>query len=114
MQTIRKTKQMFLDQDMFGHPIGLNFAQRGEEHKTLLGGFWSLLINILLIIYFALCINKIVTGEENLRISTIATLNLEELGDVPYADTSVVFFAIIRKDGIGSATPYINGSGNFS
>ena len=76
MQTIRKTKQMFLEQDMFGHPIGLNFAQRGEEHKTLLGGFWSLIINILLIIYFALCVRKIETGEENLRITTIATLDL--------------------------------------
>ena len=76
MQTISKTKQMFLEQDMFGHPIGLNFAQRGEEHKTLLGGFWSLIINILLIIYFALCVRKIVTGEENLRITTIATLDL--------------------------------------
>ena len=44
----------------------------------------------------------------------MATLNLEELGTVPYADTSVVFFAIIRKDGIGAGTPYINGSAGFS
>ena len=105
---------MFLDQDMFGHPIGLNFAQKGEEHKTMLGGFFSLLINILLIIYFAICVNKLVTGEENLRITTMATLDLVEYEDVSYADTSLTLFAIIRKDGHGSATPYINGSSGFS
>jgi hypothetical protein len=80
----------------------------------MLGGFFSLLINILLIIYFALCVNKLVTGEENLRITTIATLDLVEYGDVSFADTSLTLFAIIRKDGIGAATPYINGSAGFS
>ena len=73
-----------------------------------------MLINILLIIYFALCVRKIVTGEENLRITTMATLDLVEYGDVSYADTSLVLFAIIRKDGIGEGTPYINGSDGFS
>ncbi len=80
----------------------------------MLGGFFSLLINILLIIYFALCVNKLVTGDENLRITTMATLDFEELGDVSYADTSVTFFAVIRKDGIGVKTPYLNGSAGFS
>lgn len=46
----------------------------------MIGGFFSLLINILLIIYFALCVNKLVTGDENLRITTMATLDFEELG----------------------------------
>ena len=73
-----------------------------------------MLINILLIIYFSLCVNKLVTGDDNLRISTMSTLDLEELGDIPYADTSLVFFAIIRKDGIGAGTPYIDGSAGFS
>jgi len=80
----------------------------------MLGGFFSLLINILLIIYFALCVNKLVTGDENLRITTMATLDFEELGDVSYADTSVTFFAVIRKDGIGAKTPHLNGSAGFS
>jgi len=39
---------------------------------------------------------------------------LEELGQVPYADTDVVFFAIIRNDQPGAKTPFIEGSANFS
>jgi hypothetical protein len=81
----------------------------------MIGGFFSSLITILLIIYFALCVKKIVTGDENVKYSTLMTLDLEELGQVSYNDeTDLVMFAIIRKDGIGAATPYINGSGNFS
>lgn len=44
----------------------------------------------------------------------MATLDLVEYGDVSYSDTNVVLFAIIRKDGIGEGTPYINGSDGFS
>jgi hypothetical protein len=36
------------------------------------------------------------------------------MGPVQYQDTNVKFFAVIRKDGIGAKTPYINGSSNFS
>ena len=43
------------------------------------------------------------------------TFDLEEAGEVSYNDeTDLVLFAIIRKDGIGAETPYINGSANFS
>jgi hypothetical protein len=44
----------------------------------------------------------------------MATLDLAEYEDVSYADTGLTLFAIIRKDGHGSATPYINGKGGFS
>lgn len=49
-----------------------------------------------------------------MRVSTLATNNLEELGEIEYKNTNVVFFAIVRKDGIGSSTPYIDGASNFS
>jgi len=50
----------------------------------------------------------LVTGDENVRLSYIATNNLEEMGPVNYQDTNVKFFAIIRKDS-SSIIPYING-----
>jgi len=36
------------------------------------------------------------------------------MGIVKYKDTNVKFFAVIRKDGIGADSPFINGSSNFS
>jgi sorbitol-specific phosphotransferase system component IIC len=55
------------DQDEFGHVIALNFQKKGEEHKTMIGGLFSFLISILLLVYFGLCINKLITGEDNLK-----------------------------------------------
>jgi hypothetical protein len=81
----------------------------------MIGGFFSSLISIILIVYFALCVKKLVTGDENVKYSTLMTFDLEEAGEVSYNDeTDLVLFAIIRKDGIGAETPYINGSANFS
>ena len=81
----------------------------------MIGGLFSFLISILLLVYFGLCINKLITGEDNLKFTQFQTLDLDELGDVSYKqDTDLVLYAIIRKDGFGAQTPYINGSGNFS
>ena len=65
-------------------------------------------------IYFALCIKTLVLGDDNLRITLLGSSDLEELGAVPYSDSSVVFFAIIRNDQPGSPAPYVEGSANFS
>ena len=37
--------------DYFGHPIMLNFNQRGPYHGSLIGGFISILIRILIASY---------------------------------------------------------------
>ena len=99
---------------MFGYKIDLNFNRQGEEHKTLIGGIFSLFINVALIIYFSICIGKLVTGDDNLRLSYVATNDLEEMGPVKYQDTNIKFFAIIRKESNSVNVPYINGSSNFS
>ena len=79
----------------------------------MIGGFFSIIVYILLIIYFSLGVNKLATADSN-KISYIATNDLQEMGPIQYKDTGIKFFAIIRKDGIGANTPYINGSSNFS
>ena len=71
------------------------------------------MISVALIFYFAICIGKLVSGEDNFRLSYIATNDLEEMGPVKYQDTNIKFFAIIRKDS-SIKIPYINGSSNFS
>ena len=53
---------------MFGYEILLNFNKQ-DEHKTLVGGSFSMLLLVFMAIYFGLCIKKLVTGEDNLRFS---------------------------------------------
>ena len=93
----------------------MNFNKKGDEHKTLLGGIFSFMVNIALIIYLAICIRKLITGDENVRLSFLASNDLEEIGDVSYRyDTDIILFAVIRDDGIGGKVPYLDSRSNFS
>ena len=46
--------------DMFGHPIRLNFKDRGTEHKTFAGGFVSIIVRLFLAFYFGLNLRKMI------------------------------------------------------
>ena len=73
-----------------------------------------MLLLVILGVYFALCIKTLIFGEDNLRLTVLNTHDLEEMGEVSYKDSSVVFFAIVRNDKPGAPTPFIEGSANFS
>ena len=64
---------------MFGYEILLNFNKQ-DEHKTLIGGFFSMLLFVILGVYFALCIKTLIFGEDNLRLTVLNTNDLEEMG----------------------------------
>ena len=40
------------DGDIFGFPIRLTFDGKGNEHKTVIGGFMSIFVKVFLIWYF--------------------------------------------------------------
>ena len=40
-------------QDVFGHPVTLNFNKKGDAHQTGCGGFFSLIMNVTLLVYLA-------------------------------------------------------------
>ena len=47
--------------------------------------------------YFYLNIKKIIFSEGDKNVSTVGLLNLEKLGVVPFNDTKVVLFHVLRK-----------------
>ena len=57
---MKKTGVMVREQDMFGHIINLNFDRRGDSHKTLCGGFFSITLKSFLLFYFYLMMIKLV------------------------------------------------------
>ena len=36
------------EKDLFGHNISLNFNRRGHTHKTAVGGFFSLIVKMII------------------------------------------------------------------
>ena len=46
-----KISNKILNQDLFGHRIFLNFNEKGQEHHTVLGGLFSIILKILVFIY---------------------------------------------------------------
>lgn len=48
------------DLDMFGHVINLNFDRRGDSHKTVCGGFFSILFRTFLTLYVILMFKKLI------------------------------------------------------
>ena len=52
-------------QDMYGHPVKLNFAESGDNHKTMIGGLFSLVINFLIWVFIGYNVKKLLLMEEN-------------------------------------------------
>ena len=42
-------KDKLREQDLYGHPVELNFNKKGKEHKTLVGGLFSIFV---LVVYY--------------------------------------------------------------
>ena len=63
--------QTVRDIDMFGHRIELNFNNKGSEHKTIVGGFFSIYVRLFLLFYFVYVLNMMLTFDnDTLRNST--------------------------------------------
>ena len=48
---MKKIKKVIKESDNLGYAIDLNFDEKGNYHKTYLGGVFSILIMIMMIIY---------------------------------------------------------------
>ena len=91
-----KVKSFVLDQDMFGHVVNLNFDKQGTEHKTFIGGFFSILIKVFLGIYIYLMFRKMYTHADDDCVTTSGALATEDL-TLDMDDTNMMMFQVIRK-----------------
>ena len=78
MNNFIKFRNVVRERDMFGEPILLNFNRKGTTHKTLIGGLISLLVQIGLIIYLYVHIEKLV---KHLEDKIMITNNLMDMDD---------------------------------
>ena len=72
---MKKIKNM----DKFGHPISLTFNKSGSDHKTLLGGYVSLIITIFMLVYITSMSKKWWMNEDDNIITVKTDVNISEL-----------------------------------
>ena len=104
-KVITKIKQSFIDNDMFGHSIALNFQNQGDSHNTLIGGFFSTLIRGAFAIYIYLIFKKMVMMEGNMNQSVFGSLEFENEPPVSlYKDSHLRPLVYIEKQNGGDAS----------
>ena len=66
-------------------------------HKTFLGGLFSIFIRIFLTVYFYLNVKKIIFSEGDKNVSTVGSLDLEKLGEIPFNEARLRVFHVLRQ-----------------
>ena len=93
----KNIRNFITDKDMFGHSIKLNFDQNGDVHKTFFGGFFSMIVKILMFYYITYLLKRVALLEDPELESTKNYLNAGALGEVPFDSTNMVLFHEVRK-----------------
>ena len=86
--------------DIFGHPIQLNFDEKGITHKTIIGGICTILYYIFIIGYTAYCFYKLIYHDQDSVNLVTTSLDLAKLGNVNFNTTSLVIFSMIKGKNI--------------
>ena len=58
-------KDKTVDQDLYGHPVELNFNRKGNTHKTLIGGFASIIVLAIYYLYIGINLKKMFLHESD-------------------------------------------------
>ena len=80
------------NKDLFGYYISLNFNKKGHTHKTLIGGFFSLIVKFIIYGYVGVTMKQMLFLEENKNESIKSLVDLEEMGPVWYKQTHMTLF----------------------
>ena len=64
-------KYLLRNQDIFGHPVLLNFNRTGSFHKTSIGGFFSILIKMIYVAYMGFLIDQMIHKQDDRSFSFV-------------------------------------------
>ena len=92
-----KRKDCITEMDMFGHRFDLNFNKRGEEHKTFITGFVSIIIRAMIAGYVFLVFKRMINKEADNNITFVKPLNLDESGSIDYLQSGMKIFHVIQR-----------------
>ena len=91
------------DRDMFGHPVGLTF-KGNDAYNTPIGGFFSILINIMIYTYMILnLITMFTPGAGDFLGNVIESINVDAQGEIKMSNLHLKQFVAMRKQGDNGA-----------
>lgn len=82
--------------DIFGHTVALNFNRNGASHKTPIGGFFSIFINLAVYYYVFTRFRILVMREGDKRVSRAEEIDTADVGHVDYFHSSSLMFWVLR------------------
>jgi len=80
------------DQDMFGHPVTLNFNRQGDTHNTFIGGLVSMFIKLLIFGFLAYKSYVLVTLGDNDYFSNQRLTSFSEEPVIDMASQDIIPF----------------------
>lgn len=100
---MRRIKAKIKEHDYFGQDIVLNFNKEGNNHKTVAGGFVSIILKLLMCVYFFMIFKKWLFKENNTEFSEIGLNDLEEADELNFHrdTTNMTLFFTLRKQSSG-------------
>jgi hypothetical protein len=102
----KKSRDFFVNHDLFGHLITFNFDRKGDTHKTLIGGSFSVLVKMMMAVYIYVRVAKLIFRSTPDTTTSDALLKVDLHGDVPMSDLHMTSFYVLNKQlGI---TPYVD------
>ena len=84
----KSLRKVIQSQDIFGHTIHVNFNCEGTSHKTVIGGFVSIVLKCFMIFYVYYNVRKMLFYEDDKQYSDHVLLDLNDLGTVNYNETN--------------------------
>jgi hypothetical protein len=89
---LKKIQDKIKKTDIFGKRVNLNFDQQGETHRTSIGGIFSILLCIIIIVYGSIKMNVMLTHGADADMSMVQTIDPNSLGQVDINSTGMLFF----------------------
>ena len=92
-----KFKTWVRDHDMFGHQIVLNFNKNGDSHTTFIGGFFSIIVKVVMGVYVYMNLMKLFNLEDAAIETKIHSLHLDAHPEIDYEEAKSTIFWVMRK-----------------
>ena len=70
------------DKDLFGHKVKISFNGQGSQHKTYVGGFFSIMVKSFMIVFVTNLLIKLITKGEDSIFTITSQQNASDLEDV--------------------------------
>ena len=84
--TNKNVRSFFTYLDNFGHPIGVNFNKDGDTSNTVLGGCFSFIISIFLIVFLVFKGQRMINHNEDAYDTYYESITKADLADLGTLD----------------------------